>query len=340
MKRTIFLGLIAATVSAFFCYTSYAAPDNDSYKNVRKVLNQYKDNEGIEVMHIGSFMMFMAAQTSGEEQFKWFDEMTIMMADCNNVPKNTVDELLSNLHKAFKPYPMIMEMREEQEKMSIYIKMKDENVISEMIMFGQDADMLSVMLIKGKIPKDRLFNVVKVESESDEDDKSDEVEESNEVGLQEVETVALPSANSSIQNAEDLYKRYSGEKGVNTIYVAPMMFDLIKTLPEIEINDENVQMAKFLKSFNGMYIIDIDSKPIEEKISEEFEEFIQSGDYEILSQSDKNNEFSTIYVQHKNDIIDEFVMLSKKADSVGKTSLIFISGEFSEKELLKIANNQ
>ena len=73
----------------------------------------------------------------------------------------------------------------------------------------------------------------------------------------------------SAQNVQKMYERYSGEKGVSAVYISPAMFRLMKSLPVMEIGDEDVQMAQMIRSFNGMYILDVENPDISRKMSEE-----------------------------------------------------------------------
>ena len=49
------------------------------------------------------------------------------------------------------------------------------------------------------------------------------------------------------QSGSALYKKYSDEKGVEAGYISSAMFRLIGRLPDLEIGDEDVNIAPVIK---------------------------------------------------------------------------------------------
>ena len=62
------------------------------------------------------------------------------------------------------------------------------------------------------------------------------------------------------QGGKDLYNRYSGKDGVSAVYISPAMFELIKQIPDIEIEGgETFNLSEIIKTFDGMYILEIEN---------------------------------------------------------------------------------
>ena len=140
----------------------------------------------------------------------------------------------------------------------------------------------------------------------------------------------------SAQNVQKLYKRYSGQKGVSTVYISPVMFKLMKSLPVMEIGEEDVQMAKIIQSFNGMYILDVENPSISQKISEEVKNWLDKGTYEVLMEAKEEGESMKICIRQEKDVIKEFIMFSQETGPSPETALIYISGDIKASDLSKI----
>ncbi len=140
----------------------------------------------------------------------------------------------------------------------------------------------------------------------------------------------------SAQNVQKMYERYSGEKGVSAVYISPTMFRLMKSLPVMEIGDEDVQMAQMIRSFNGMYILDVENPDISRKMSEEVNGWLDKGTYEILMEAKEEDESVKICIRQEKDMIKEFVMFSQETGPAPETALIYISGDIKASDLSKI----
>ena len=140
----------------------------------------------------------------------------------------------------------------------------------------------------------------------------------------------------SAQNIQKMYERYSGEKGVSSVYISPVMFKLMKSLPVMEIGDENVQMAELIQSFNGMYILDVENPAISKKMSEEVKSWLDKGTYETLMEAKEEGESVKICIRQEKDMIKEFMLFSQENGESPETALIYISGDIKASDLSKI----
>ena len=139
---------------------------------------------------------------------------------------------------------------------------------------------------------------------------------------------------SSAQSVKDIYNKYSGQKGVSTVYISPTMFNLMKKLPEIEINDTNVQMASLIRSFDGMYILEIENNfKGARDLANSVKSMINKGKYELIMSAREENESINIYIKRADRFIKEFLLLSEEDH---ETAMICICGEIKEENLTQV----
>ena len=118
------------------------------------------------------------------------------------------------------------------------------------------------------------------------------------------------------QSAKSLYRKYGDEKGVTAVYISPAMFRLIGRLPEVDIEDEDIDLKPILKSITGMYILNSENPDINGSLRSEVERFINSGKYELLMEAKDNGETVRMYTVGTEQLINGFVMLAAQADEV------------------------
>ena len=59
----------------------------------------------------------------------------------------------------------------------------------------------------------------------------------------------ISMASAAAQNSKkQIYSDYSGKPGVSAVYISPAMFKLMKAVPDIEINDQEVNFSRFIRT--------------------------------------------------------------------------------------------
>ena len=81
--------------------------------------------------------------------------------------------------------------------------------------------------------------------------------------------LAAAAMSAAAQDGKEIYNRYSGKKGVSSVYISPTMFKMMKSLPEVSMESGEVDFSSIIKTFNGMYIIDIEEPELAKSLSEE-----------------------------------------------------------------------
>lgn len=145
--------------------------------------------------------------------------------------------------------------------------------------------------------------------------------------------LAAAAMTAAAQDGKEIYNRYSGQKGVSSVYISPAMFKMMKNLPEVSIESEEVDFGSIIKTFNGMYILDIENSEMAGALSDEVIRMAETGRYELMMEAADGSEKVRIYIVSKGDIVTDFLMLAQEE---GSASVISISAEMPFSELQKL----
>lgn len=143
----------------------------------------------------------------------------------------------------------------------------------------------------------------------------------------------LATLTSFAQSGESIYKKYSGNKGVSAVYISPSMFKMIGKLPDLEIDDTDINLSGIVQTLNGLYIIEAENKSISDALLSDVEKFVGSKKYELMMEVRSDDETVRIYTSGNENIVEGFVMLALEED---ETVFISLDGTMPRKELEKI----
>lgn len=135
------------------------------------------------------------------------------------------------------------------------------------------------------------------------------------------------------QEGKDIYNRYSGKEGVSAVYISPTMFSLMKKIPDIRIEVEEVNLGNIIRTFDGMYILDVENRELAAKLDSEIRDMVSRGRFELLIQAVEKGEEMNIYITREGDMVTDFLMLARED---GNTSVISITGKMPFDELQNI----
>lgn len=144
----------------------------------------------------------------------------------------------------------------------------------------------------------------------------------------------ISMASAAAQNSKkQIYSDYSGKPGVSAVYISPAMFKLMKAVPDIEINDQEVNFSRFIRTLEGMYILSIDEPGMASQLVRDVEKELRNGKHELLMEAVEGSETTRIYVIQKDSIISDLVLLARAGSS---TSYISITGQMPLDEISKM----
>ena len=132
------------------------------------------------------------------------------------------------------------------------------------------------------------------------------------------------------QSGKSIYKKYSDCEKVSAVYFSPAMFRLIGQIPDLEVEDENINLTPIIKSLKGLYLINSENPDIRESVIKDVERFVDSDDYELLMEAKEEGEIVRIYTVGNEQTVKGFVMLALEATEL---TFICIDGEMDRNDL-------
>ena len=126
----------------------------------------------------------------------------------------------------------------------------------------------------------------------------------------------LAAISMQAQSAKNLYRKYGDEKGVTAVYISPAMFRLIGHLPNVELDDEDLDLRPILKSINGLYILNCENAVVADKLLNDVEKMLDSGEYEMLLEAREEGELTRMFTNGNNQVVRSFILLNIEDDEV------------------------
>lgn len=147
----------------------------------------------------------------------------------------------------------------------------------------------------------------------------------------------LTTISSFAQDGKSIYQKYSDSENISAVYVSPAMFKLIGKLPDIELNDGDVNFYPIIKSLTGLYIISSSNANINAQLYADVDKFIKNGKYELLMEAKDSGESVKMYIVGNDTNVSSFVMIARDGE---QTSFICIDGNMNRTDLEKLLAEQ
>ena len=135
------------------------------------------------------------------------------------------------------------------------------------------------------------------------------------------------------QNGRSIYQKYSDAENVSAVYISPAMFRLIGKIPELEINDSDVNLAPVVRTLTGMYILNSENQAINASLRGDVDRFIKGGRYELLMEAKDDGETVRMYTVGDSKTIESFVMFVVDGD---ETTFICLDGQMPREQTEKL----
>lgn len=143
----------------------------------------------------------------------------------------------------------------------------------------------------------------------------------------------LVCAASFAQSGKDIYNKFSDKPKVSAVYISPSMFRLMGKLPEIDMPEDDIDIAPVVKELSGMYIIDSESNKVNAALKTEVEKLLKSGKFELLLEAREDGELVRIYTSGDEQTVTSFVMTSVEKD---ESVFICLEGRIGRADLEKL----
>ena len=147
----------------------------------------------------------------------------------------------------------------------------------------------------------------------------------------------LVTISSFAQDGRSIYQKYSDSEDISAVYVSPAMFKMIGKLPDIELNNGEVNFCSIIKSLTGLYIISSSNAGINSQLYSDVDKFIKSGKYELLMEAKDSGQIVKMYTVGNGVTVNSFVMIAKDGS---ETTFICIDGNMNRSDLEKLLAEQ
>ena len=114
------------------------------------------------------------------------------------------------------------------------------------------------------------------------------------------------------QDYKSLYMKYSDNENITAVYVSPAMFRLIGKVPEVHINDGDVDLAPMIKSMTGFYMLQTQDQELGDKIAKDLKKIVDGKRMELMMEvNDKGQKVKVFSIGDKEFIKSMVLTLAK-----------------------------
>ena len=148
-----------------------------------------------------------------------------------------------------------------------------------------------------------------------------------------IAAMLLSAISAFAQDGKSIYQKYSDAEDVSAVYISPAMFRLIGRIPDLNIDEGNVNLTPVIQSLSGLYMIDSQNPAINASLKADAEKFVRNGRYELLMEAKDSGEIMRIYTIGTKSIVNGFVMI---ADEGNETTFICLEGKMNRSDMEKL----
>lgn len=156
MKR-IFI-LFAITLTSLVCCMTLHAENKEAEKSLLSFLEQYENQEGVEIVNLKGLLLNFAKPALKDTPMKNVTDnikaMTVFSyTEINDAQKK---QFIKDISPILAGYEKALEKKENKTESTIYLKRKDDAVISDMVVYALGEKAVILVVIKGEIPVSEL----------------------------------------------------------------------------------------------------------------------------------------------------------------------------------------
>lgn len=156
MKR-IFI-LFAITLTSLVCCMTLHAENKEAGKSLLSFLEQYENQEGVEIVNLKGLLLNFAKPALKDTPMKNVTDnikaMTVFSyTEINDAQKK---QFIKDISPVLAGYEKALEKKENKTESTIYLKRKDDAVISDMVVYALGEKAVILVVIKGEIPVSEL----------------------------------------------------------------------------------------------------------------------------------------------------------------------------------------
>lgn len=152
MARKFIKTLAVIIISALTSFAASAQEEN-TVPDLVSFLGTYEEQECVDYMALKGLMLGFAKPALKDTPMKnMIDHIeSLCVFNMNNPDKETRKKFHKDISPVLSGYEKILESKEGNTESIIYLKRKDDAVISEMVVYSNDAS-IAIVIMKGDIP--------------------------------------------------------------------------------------------------------------------------------------------------------------------------------------------
>ena len=156
MKRILILFTI--TLTSLVCCMTLHAENKEAEKSLLSFLEQYENQEGVEIVNLKGLLLNFAKPALKDTPMKNVTDnikaMTVFSyTEINDAQKK---QFIKDVSPVLAGYEKALEKKENKTESTIYLKRKDDAVISDMVVYALGEKAVILVVIKGEIPVSEL----------------------------------------------------------------------------------------------------------------------------------------------------------------------------------------
>jgi hypothetical protein len=156
MKR-IFI-LFAITLTSLVCCMTLHAENKEAEKSLLSFLEQYENQEGVEIVNLKGLLLNFAKPALKDTPMKNVTDnikaMTVF--SYTEIDDARKKQFIKDVSPILAGYEKALEKKENKTESTIYLKRKDDAVISDMVVYALGEKAVILVVIKGEIPVSEL----------------------------------------------------------------------------------------------------------------------------------------------------------------------------------------
>lgn len=150
----------------------------------------------------------------------------------------------------------------------------------------------------------------------------------------------LAAASVFAQDGRNIYNKYAGKEGVESVYISPAMFKMMGQVQVVvDENGDEVDISPIIRSLDGMYIIDSSNSEVNSRMAGDVADFVQKNKFELLMDVKDGEETVSMFTgsdKKEADLLNGFLMLVSEPD---ECTFIYIAGTMSRSDFEKLVNS-
>ena len=105
---------------------------------------------------------------------------------------------------------------------------------------------------------------------------------------------------------------------------------MIGKLPDVEVGDDDINLAPIIKSLSGFYLIDSENADVNASLSKDVSKMLDKGKFELLMEVKEDGEKVRMYTAGDDTDVTSFIM---HVDEGASATFIFLDGNMLRKDL-------